>query len=240
MLILGFDSTAKVASVAVSENETCLAAAHVDAGLTQSELLLPLARTLLHDLHRRWEQIGLYACTIGPGSFTGVRIGVATVKGLAFGTDTPVVGVSATEALACNLTGVHGIILPVMDARRAQVYCAAFRAGGDVPHRLCPDRAIAIGELVQECRRLYPEEPIFPVGDGFDLVYPALLAAGMPVQNTPPLLRAQNAASVCTLAAREAAAGHTIHARELAPLYLRLPQAERERLAKESARAQQD
>ena len=131
MKILAFDSTAKVASVAVTEGEKTLAVYSIDNGLTQSELLLPMAEATLNSLRISFSDIDAYAVTVGPGSFTGVRIGVSLVKGLAFGKNKPCVDVSTLEALAENLKGSDGIIVPVMDARRAQVYTALFISDGD-------------------------------------------------------------------------------------------------------------
>ena len=127
MKILAFDSTAKVASVAVTEGDRALLSYSIDNGLTQSELLLPMAESALKALRLTFADVGAYAVTVGPGSFTGVRIGVSLVKGLAFAKDIPCVEVSTLLALAENLRGTDGIIVPVMDARRSQVYTAILR-----------------------------------------------------------------------------------------------------------------
>lgn len=237
MLTLCFDSTAKVATVAVGDGEKLLAQSGVDAGLTQSELLLPMANHLLGDLHLTYKDVECYAVTVGPGSFTGVRIGVATVKGLAFGTGAKVVGVSTLRALAQNLAGLRGILVPVMDARRAQVYTAAFRTDEGKPIRLCEDRAVALSDLCAELKEKYADEPIYFVGDGYALAKKAALDAGLKTEDTPLLLRNQSAASLLSIAKDEIECGHTITDRELSPTYLRLPQAERERLEKMQSKA---
>ena len=124
MKILAFDGTAKAASVAVLDDERVLGYYTVDNGLTQSELLLPMAENLLKSLKLSFSDIELFATSVGPGSFTGVRIGVSLIKGLAFGKNLPCVEVSTLEALAENLVGIQGRIVPCMDARRNQVYSA--------------------------------------------------------------------------------------------------------------------
>lgn len=235
MKILAFDSTAKVASVAALEDGRVLALYNVDNGLTQSELLLPMAEAMVKALGWSFCDIELYAVTSGPGSFTGVRIGTALVKGLAFGKDIPCVSLSTIEALAENLRGVTGIIVPAMDARRGQVYSAIFRAAGGEITRLCEDMAISVLELYEKLKE-YGGEPIYVVGDGYDILYKALLEKGLnSLQVTPKLLRAQNAASVGALAKRKFDNGEKTNDKNLAPTYLRMPQAERERLEKEKS-----
>ena len=125
MKILAFDTSAKVASVALTDDEKLLGVSNIDNGLTQSELVLPMAEDLIGRLGLNFSDVNLYAVTVGPGSFTGVRIGVATVKGLAFGRDIPTAPVSTLEALAENAAGLDGLIVPCMDARRGQFYTEA-------------------------------------------------------------------------------------------------------------------
>ena len=147
MKILAIDSTAIVASVAICDDEKLAALYTVNNGNTHSETLLPMVESALAQSKLTVDDIGLFAVSAGPGSFTGVRIGAATIKGLAFGRDIPCVGVSTLEALAYNLKGSSGIICPVMNARRNQVYNALFRFEGEKLVRLCPDRAIAVKDL---------------------------------------------------------------------------------------------
>lgn len=237
MNILAFDSTAVTASVAVTRDEKTLAAAHADNGLTHSEILLPLAEAMLDASGVTLDDIDLYACTAGPGSFTGVRIGVATVKGLAFGRGKPCVGVSTTEALAEGLSPLPGILIGVMDARRAQVYCGIFTVREGVLTRLAPDRAMALTDLVAEVMRDHPGEPIRLAGDGYDLAYHAFLSAGCPgLTETPVALRYQNGAAVARCALRAYRAGLWVTDEELRPVYLRLPQAERDLIEKEKSK----
>ena len=232
MKILAFDGTAKAASVAVTEGERILAHHTIDNGLTQSELLLPMAEDMLKGLKLSFSDIELFATSVGPGSFTGVRIGVSLIKGLAFGRDIPCVGVSTIEALAENLAGLRGIIVPCMDARRGQVYSATFRCDGEAFTRLTEDRAIALSELGEELK-VFENENIYICGDGYKVARTALLSYGVKLCNTPELLILENAASVARVANRMYERGEAVSDAELSPVYLRMPQAERERLERE-------
>ena len=233
MITLAFDSTAKAASVAVTDGDKLLALYNIDNGLTQSELLLPMAENMLKNLKLTFDVVGLLACAVGPGSFTGVRIGVALVKGIAFGKNIPCVAVSTLDELAENLAGLDGIIVPVMDARRQQVYTATYRGKGGTLDKLTPDRAIAISELADELKEY--SEPIYLVGDGYDVARRGLIAAGVDVKETPKLLITENAYSVALVANRKYEKGETVSDLEIAPTYLRMPQAERERLERLAA-----
>lgn len=222
MKILSFDSTAKVASVAVTEGERALLQYSIDNGLTQSELLLPMAVAGLKALRIDFSDIGAYAVTVGPGSFTGVRIGVATVKGLAFTNDIPCVGVSTLEAIAENLAGTGNIICPVMDARRNQLYNAIFKDG----NRLCEDRLISAEDLLDQL--VSTGERVTVCGDGAKVFMKA-------VGDTPNIFCAsfaatdQNALSVAYAGYKAYTQGKAISSDKLQPVYLRASQAERER-----------
>lgn len=231
MKILAFDSTAKVASVAVCENDKLLAQYNIDNGLTQSELLLPMADAALKSLRLSYDDIDLFATTVGPGSFTGVRIGTALVKGLAFGKDKPCYGVSTLEALAENLRGLEGLLVPVMDARRSQVYNAIFTSDGKSITRLTEDRAISLVALADELKK-YKDGPIYLCGDGYNVSRSALSEAGISPADTPMLLISQNAYSVAMVAYEQFKNGEYTTDLLLSPSYLRLPQAERERIEK--------
>ena len=152
MITLAFDSTAKAASVAALRDGIILAQETVDNGLTQSELLLPMAEDMLKSLRLAYDDIDLLATAVGPGSFTGVRIGVALIKGLAFGKNIPCASVSTVEALAENLAGLSGIVVPCLDARRGQVYTALFRSSEEGIVRLTEDMAIPLTELADMLR----------------------------------------------------------------------------------------
>ena len=222
MKILALDSTATTASVALCEDSSLIALTTLNAGLTHSEALLPLVEQLLTRAHLTPADIDIFAAAQGPGSFTGVRIGAATIKGLAFGRGKPCIGVSTLEALSFNLACCDGIICPVMNARRDQVYNALFRAQDGVITRLCEDRAISVSDLGAQLREY--SEPVYVCGDG------ASLMRDFPSHYVPDFLLWQNGYSVAQCALKLYNEGVRTTDIELAPTYLRLPQAERERL----------
>ena len=230
MKILCLDSTAKVATAAILSDERVLAEYTVDGARSHSELMLPMLRSLLTSTGLDADDIDLFACTVGPGSFTGVRIGVSVIKGIAFGRNKPCAAVSTLEALAENTAGMSGLICPVMDARRAQVYNALFERRDGVLHHLTPDRAIGLSELGEELLRDHANTPVLLVGDGVTVARDALLSAGVTLGEVPSLLLSQNAAALGRVALRMAKSGQTVTDEALRPIYLRMPQAERERL----------
>ncbi len=229
MMILALESSALAASVALLEGDTLVASAYQRSGLTHSATLLPMADDLLRRCGHRLSDVDLFAVSHGPGSFTGLRIGIATVKGLAYGGDKPAIGVSTLEAMAYNLPSRDGVVCACMDARVGQVYNALFRLENGVVTRLCDDRAIKVDDLRQELDT-YSGEPIWLVGDGAVLVKDKL--AELPLQLTEENLRHQNAYGVARLAQNVYLAGESGDPAALVPHYLRLPQAERERLEK--------
>lgn len=229
MLILALDSTAVVASVALCENDRPLAALHLNNGNTHSETLLPMVKAALATTGHTVDDVDLFACSVGPGSFTGVRIGAATVKGLAFGKNKPVIGVSTLEALATNLLPFEGLIVPVMNARRGQVYNAVFEGRDGKLVRLTEDRALAVTELEAELAAM--RRPFALCGDGAEMTA-GLLREIQPTA-VSPLLLSQNAVSVAAVALAAYESGVRTTDAELTPIYLRLPQAERERLERE-------
>ncbi len=229
MKILAIDSTAKICTAALCENESLCSLKSENAGMTHSETLLPMIENILKEQNTRVEDIGLFALSAGPGSFTGVRIGAATVKGLCFGRNVPCVGVSALEALAYNYIDSDGVVACAMDARRDQVYFALFRISDGNVERLCDDIAVSLDEMCERCME-YSKEKIYISGDGAMLAYSRLTEK---TDITPVLDKdraGQNAYSVAKCAYRAYLAGAAENDRELRPSYLRLPQAERERL----------
>ena len=232
MIILAVDSTAVTAAAALCHDDAVIAQYTVNGAKTHSETLLPMAASLLRSAKLTTADVGLFAVSAGPGSFTGVRIGVSLIKGLAFNSGKPCAAVSSLEALACNLEGMGGIVCPVMDARRGQFYNALFRNG----IRLTPDRLITAEELTRELAGY--EEPIFFVGDGYE---PARRLIALPnLMETPPLLRRQNACSVARCAWKQYQRGEGIFTdASLSPVYLRASQAEREREEAERAAREQ-
>ena len=229
MILLALESTARVASAALCEDGALLGEYTINNGNTHSETLLPMVESLLKFLKLSVSDVDLFACSVGPGSFTGIRIGVATLKGLAFASEKPCVGVSTLEAMAYNLSVPNGLICPVMNARRKQVYTALFREKDGNLERLMPDSAISIAEL----DKLLDDynEPVYLVGDGYDITLQNL---SHPVGDTPQRLRYQSAASVAKAAWLAYRSGAYSSDGEISPIYLRPCQAERERLEKES------
>lgn len=230
MKILAIETSAKSVSAAVVENGVPLASAYQNMGLTHSRTLMPLVDGMLSAAGLRVQDMDLLAAANGPGSFTGLRIGVSALKGLAWALEKPCCGVSTLAAMARNLTHMEGLIICAMDARRNQVYNALFLAHDGVLTRQCPDRAIGLAELAEEIKNR--PEPKFVVGDGAGLCYNHLLEQDVPCRMAPPQLVMQNAVGVALAAEEMAAAGQVTTARDLVPVYLRLSQAERERLAR--------
>lgn len=227
MLTLGLDTTAGTAATAIVQDGKLLCEYTMNCGNTHSTTLLPMIENMLSLLGKKPVDIDLYACAVGPGSFTGVRIGAATVKGLAQPYDTPCVPVSALAALAQNLVGREGILCPVMNARRQQVYTALFDGDGTKIRRLQEDCAISVDALAAQLREI--EKPVYFTGDGYDLV------SSLTDRVTPERLRYQSAVSVALLGYEiyTNAEDKTIYREEtLLPTYLRKPQAQREREAR--------
>ena len=223
MLILAFESTAKAASAALVRDGKLVSQYSQCSGLTHSRTLLPMGEDMLKNAELTLGDVDLIAVAHGPGSFTGVRIGVSMVKGLAWAADKPCVGVSTLEAMAWHGLAAGGLICPVMDARRSQVYNALFRMEDGRPVRLTEDRPIALTELAEELRAY--KERVFLVGDGAELSFRTLSALSLPCDLAPENLRMQSAWGVA-MAAMDKEPGS---ADSLLPVYLRLSQAERER-----------
>lgn len=223
MLILAFESSAKPASAALVKDGQLLSQYMQCSALTHSRTLLPMAEDMLKNAELRLSDVDLIAVAHGPGSFTGIRIGVSTVKGLAWAAEKPCVGVSTLEAMAWHGLAVGGYICPVMDARRSQVYNALFKIENGRPVRMTEDRPIALEELAKEVTAL--NAPVFLVGDGAALCFEYFTAHGVPCVMAPDNLRWQDAWGVA-MAAADKTPGN---ADELLPVYLRLSQAERER-----------
>lgn len=232
MLTLAFETSAKAASVALMEGTHLLGESYQNTGLTHSQTLMVMAEDLLKACGYTPQQVEAVAVAAGPGSFTGIRIGVAAAKGFAWGGELPCYGVSTLEAMAQNLEIYEGFVVPVMDARRQQVYNALFEAKEGALTRLCEDRAISLADLAQELAAL--SKPVFLVGDGSILCYHTLKDT-VPGLVLPPEHRMhQRAAGVGLVAAAQIQAGLPGSGAELNPNYLRLSQAERERMEREN------
>ena len=230
MLILAFETSAKAASAALTENGKLLGESYQNTGLTHSQTLMVMAQDLLKQCGKTVSDITAVAVAEGPGSFTGVRIGVAAAKGFAWGGQLPCFGVSTLEAMALSLGVYQGYVCACMDARRSQVYNALFYANRGRLERCCPDRALSLTELGEELKE--KEGPIFLVGDGSALTHKTL-SPQIPDLILPPEHRMhQRAVGVALLAEEQAAAGKNGDGNALTPNYLRLSQAERERMEK--------
>lgn len=233
MKILALESSAVAASAALCEDEALIAQSFRHSGLTHSQTLLPMAQQLLADCGLAVRDLDLIAVAAGPGSFTGLRIGVAAAKGLAWAAQLPCAGCSTLAAMAWGVGDWEGEVCCAMDARRNQVYNARFLLKDGQPRRLTQDRAIALSDLTEELKGT--TVPQLVVGDGAQLCYDALTAAGIPARLAPPHLRLQSAWGVAREALALARAGQTLSPHALTPVYHRLSQAERERLAREKA-----
>ena len=232
MLILAFETSAKAASVALLEGETLLGESYQNTGLTHSQTIMVMAEDLLKQCGKTPADVQAVAVAAGPGSFTGVRIGVAAVKGFAWGKELPCYGVSTLEAMAEHLGIWQGYVCPVMDARRSQVYNALFHVNCGKITRITEDRAISLQDLGEDLQKL--SETVFLVGDGSNLCYNTLLER-VPNLVLPAAHRMhQRAVGVGLVAAGMAARGEVPSGAELAPNYLRLSQAERERMEKQN------
>lgn len=231
MKILALESSARACSAALCEDEALAAQFFQNNGLTHSVTLLPMADDLLKRCAIPLEQVDLVAVAAGPGSFTGLRIGVAAAKGLAWPGNKPCAACSTLESMAWGLAHTGLEICAVMDARRQQVYNACFRGTGDGLERLTPDRAISLDDLAAELKK--SGKPQILVGDGAVLCYTALRDTGLDLRLAPPHLRQQSAWGVARCALELARRGELTDAAGLTPSYHRLSQAERERLKKE-------
>ena len=230
MLILAFETSAKAASVALLEENKLLGESYQNSGLTHSQTLMVMAENLLSQCGKTVADVTAAAVAAGPGSFTGVRIGVAAAKGFAWGREIPCYGISTLEAMAVSLGAYEGHVCACMDARRNQVYNAVFYVNRGEPERFSNDRAISLTELKKELEHI--DGPIFLVGDGAGLAYKTL-APDIPELILAPEHRLhQRAVGVALLAEAKAAAGEAGDGNALSPNYLRLSQAERERMEK--------
>ena len=232
MKILAIESSATACSAALWEDGAILAQNGQNSGLTHSRTLLPMVDSMLVNSGHTLPEVDVVAVAAGPGSFTGLRIGVAAAKGLAWVEDKDCAPCSTLESMAWPLAHMEGaVIVCAMDARRKQVYNALFLAKNGQLERLCPDRAISLVQLGEELQR-YTNRKIV-VGDGAKLCYNTLTEEGIPMALAPEHLRMQSAWGVARSADELAARGGLVKGGALVPQYHRLSQAERERLARE-------
>lgn len=233
MKILALDSSGLVASVAVTEDDNLLAEYTVNYKKTHSQTLLPMLDEISRMIELDLESIDAIAVAAGPGSFTGLRIGSATAKGLGLALSKPLIGVPTVEALAYNLYDVPGLICPIMDARRRQVYTGLYSFEQHQMKTVKEQTAMGIEELTEELNQ--KNQPVIFLGDGV-AVYRDTIKEKLtvPFDFAPVHLNKQRAGAVAALGARYYAEGKTETAREHQPEYLRVSQAERERAEREA------
>lgn len=226
MKILAVDTSATAASVAVAEENKLIGEFSINTALTHSQTLMPMVDELLKNTGLSVNDIDAVAVNAGPGSFTGVRIGVAAVKGIAFPKNLPCVSVSTLKSMAYNMLGNDCIVCSVMDARCSQVYNALFRVKGCTVTRMTDDRALSLTDLKNELQNI--NEKVVLVGDGAVLCSKFLGEELENIMLAPFNNRIQTASSVAYAAFEKINNGETVKADELMPVYLRLPQAQRE------------
>lgn len=225
MKILAIDCSAGAASACIWQDGKVLGECYTNVKLTHSQTLMPMVCGILEYAKVELPQIDVFAVTAGPGSFTGVRIGVASIKGMAFAQEKPCASVSTLEAMAENLRVLDCTACCVMDARCGQVYNAMFEIKNGAMHRLMPDRALSIEELAKECAGY--GEPVVLVGDGAELCAKSEAFASTGARLAPEPICFQRACGTAACAARAAEEGTLVTAEELMPVYLRPPQAQR-------------
>lgn len=227
--ILAVDTSAKAASTAIVENGRIIAESFINTQLTHSQTMLPMIKNMLEACNVSLDEIDGFAVSVGPGSFTGLRIGISLVKGLAFSTQKRCAPVSTLEAL-CHNVSVKGRICAVMDARCSQVYTATFDFDGEKYTRITEDEAISIAQLEENVKKC--KNPVVFVGDGAEMCYNKLKDTCENISLAAENVRFQRASSVASVAEKMFADNSALSAEELTPSYLRLPQAQRERIAK--------
>ena len=223
MKILGIDTTGQTASAALVEDDKLICEFTLNYKLTHSQTIMPMIAEIIERSETDKTSIDCIACAAGPGSFTGLRIGVATVKGLAFADNTPCIAVSSLEAMAENLRCLNGVICPVINARRSQVYTALFRCENGVMTRITEDTTLLINELEEKLKEY---DNVWFTGDAYDMV------SHMTDNITPVILRGYNAAGAAYVGSRrylEAEDKSQFNDMALQPVYLKKTQAERER-----------
>ena len=236
MNILMIDTSGPACGVAIAQAGRIVCELQLTSGRTHSQRVMPMVDTALEMCELTPADIDVFGAVVGPGSFTGVRIGVSTVKALAQATGKPCLGVDALEALAANAESFGGVICPILDARAQQVYGAMF-AGGMPPVRLCEDVAEPLSAFLNRVEAT-GRDALF-LGDGAEAMEEAIRSRlGARAHFAAAQHRSLRAASACALAMLRAQdEAHLQDCMTLLPLYLRAPQAERERAARLAAQA---
>ena len=226
MKLLAIDTTGQTASVAVLEDDTLLAEYTINYHMTHSQTIMPMIEQICNMIKLNKNEIDYIACSCGPGSFTGLRIGAATAKGLALGLDISVVAVPTLDALAYNIFDTSAVICPIMDARRQQVYTAFYQWNEGEFCRITEYDALPIQSVIEKAKD-YQKKVVF-LGDGV-VVHKELLLPQKNFVLSPIHSNLQRASSMGALAMKQIAKGDVIKSSELELIYLRKPQAERER-----------
>ncbi len=231
MKILAVDSSAKSGSVSILEDGKNLAEFYINNKLTHSQTLMPMIEWILKSTNLKTHDIDYFAVSVGPGSFTGLRIGISCIKGLAFAENKPCIAVSTLEGLSRNISQ-PSVICSVMDARCSQVYTSQFEFDGEKYIRITPDEAISISELEEKLKKT--QKNVILVGDGAKMCYNMLKETCENLTLSSENVRFQHAFGVAQVAYEKVKNGDTVSSDKLIPMYLRLPQAQRELLKKES------
>ena len=226
MNILAVDTSATSASVCVAQENKIIGEFSINTSLTHSQTLVPMIEQVSEKTGISLDNIDAIAVNAGPGSFTGVRIGVAAVKGIAFSRNIPCVSVSTLESMAYNMLDSECIVCAVMDARCSQVYNALFKVSNGEVERLIEDRALSLADLKLDLQKF--SEKIILVGDGSEITFNYLENSLQNVFLASVNNRIQKASSIACVAFEKIKNDETISASELMPVYLRLPQAQRE------------
>lgn len=224
MKILAIESSAKSASVAVTENGHLISECFVNASLTHSKTLMPMTDNVLKQADMTIDDIDAFCVNTGPGSFTGIRIGVAAVKGLALFSNKPCAGISTLESIAYNFIDSDCVVCAAMDARCNQVYTALFECKNGLVKRLCEDKAVLIDELAEEISKI--DSTVYLAGDGAEICYNLIKDRISNIKLSAENRRYQRAYGVALTAVNNKELFND--SSMLAPVYLRPPQAERE------------
>lgn len=232
MKILAIDSSGLVATVAILENGSMLAEYTLNYKKTHSQTLLPMLDEIVRQMDLDLGSIDAIAVAAGPGSFTGLRIGSATAKGLGLALNKPIIPVPTVDALAYNLWGTADVVCPMVDARRNQVYTGIYEFVGEEMNILLSQNAVAIEEVLEQLNEM--GRPVIFLGDGVPVQEKTIQEKmKVPYRLAPSHMARQRAGALGALAFVYYQAGRVEHARDHKPEYLRLSQAERERMERE-------
>lgn len=223
------ESSAGSASVAYLSDGKILGQYYINAGLTHSTTLMPMTEELLNTAKLSLKNIDYFAVSIGPGSFTGLRIGISAIKGISLAENKPCVAVSSLEAIAYNFIYTDTIVCAVIDARCNRFFTATFKCIKDgTVERLSEDKALSYEEIAEKLNKNYCNESIVLAGDGAELAYKLMENSVSSLKIAPQHLRYQQSIGVAMAAEKLANKGKTVTSQQFLPSYLSLPQAQRE------------